>query len=168
MRTNLKIDLVGVSPGERGEILFPSHNAKKLFGSVVVPEEIDSPANPAVELVFRSAASIGGFSMSVGTRVIPRSQGAYVPVMKPDRIQDVSVPQIQGNTQTLKFTGGDLPNVVAGALLLVEIVSHDRARLQTEAAVELLAAFLSINVPAGGGGGSFNQAQVLRLVSLRA
>jgi hypothetical protein len=85
--------------------------------------------------------------------------------VKADVLMDLSVAQGEGETRTLEWTGGDLPNASAGALLLVEVQFLGQNRLHNMADGELVAALVAIDIV---GGGEFSMEEVLTLLSLRA
>jgi hypothetical protein len=165
MRANVKIHFHNATQGDRGEIAIGRETPARIFGSVILPEELATPHNAAVALVFRSLRTLGGISVTVGTRVIPRHGSAYSATVKSDALIDLSVAQAGGETRTLEWTVGDLPNASAGALLLVEVQFLGQNRLHNMADGELVAALVAIDIV---GSGEFGMEEVLALLSLRA
>ena len=119
----------------------------KIYGVVPVPTNLAGAPAPAIILIIGANATAGITRLNVSTKSVAKDAESYNVTLTADTAQDITVPATARLTKEVTFTVGDLANIVADDLLIVEIF-HNGAHGNDTLAVntELLEAFLRVDL----------------------
>lgn len=119
----------------------------KIYGVVPVPTNLDGTPAPAIILIVGANATSGVTRLNVSTKSVAKDAESYNVSLTADTAQDITVPGTARLTKEVIFTVGDLTNIVADDLLVVELFhegSHGNDTLAVN--TELVEAFLRVDI----------------------
>ena len=120
----------------------------KIYGVVTAPESLAASPAAQIVLVIGANATSGVTRMSVATKCIANDAESYNATLTAHTSQDVTVPGTARLTKKLSFTGGDLGNIAANDIVLVEVFHEGNHANDTLAVnTELVEAYLQVDVP---------------------
>ena len=96
----------------------------KLYGTVTVPAGLAGTVSPAIVLSIMANAVAGVTSINVATKAVAPTAESINATLTSDTRQDITVPGTAYLDSAVTFTVGDLANVVANDILIVEVL-HD-------------------------------------------
>ena len=118
----------------------------KLYGMVLIPSNLAGTPAAAIILVIGANATSGVTTLNVSTKSIAVNE-SYNVTLTADTAQDITVPATARVTKEVTFTGGDLGNIVANDILIVEVFHQGTAANDTLAVdTELLEAYLRVDL----------------------
>lgn len=119
----------------------------KIYGVVPVPPNLATPVNPAIVLVIGANAVTGVARLNVANKAVAPEAESYNATLTADTAQDITVPATARLTKEVIFTVGDLANIAANDLLIVELF-HEGSHINDTLAVntELIDAYLRVDL----------------------
>ena len=119
----------------------------KLYGQVQVPSNLAGTPAAAIVLVIGANDTSGVTRLNVATKSLSTDGESYNATLTSDTAQDITVPATARLTKEVTFTVGDLANIAANDLLLVEIL-HEGSHANDTLAVntELVAAYFRVDL----------------------
>ena len=109
----------------------------KLYGTVTVPAGLAGTVAPAIVLSIMANATSGVTSLNVATKAVAPTAESMDVTLTSDTRQDITVPTTAYNDLAVTFTVGDLANIVANDILVVEVF-HDGTQSADTLAVDTL------------------------------
>lgn len=119
----------------------------KLYGTVFVPSNLAPTPAPAIILAIGANATSGVTTLNVSTKSVSTNAESYNATLTADTAQDITVPATARLIKEVTFTVGDLANIAANDILIVEIFHQGTAANDTLAVnTELLEAYLRVDL----------------------
>lgn len=109
----------------------------KLYGTVTVPAGLAGTVAPAIVLSIMANAVAGVTSLNVATKAVAPTAESMNVTLTSDTRQDIAMPGTAYNDLAVTFTVGDLANIVANDILVVEVL-HDGTQAADTLAVDTL------------------------------
>lgn len=119
----------------------------KLYGVVTVPAGLAGTVAPAIVLSIGANTTSGVTSLNVATKAVAPTAESMNVALTSDTRQDITVPATARNNLAVTFTVGDLANIVANDILVVEVF-HDGTQAADTLAIdtELYEAWLRVDL----------------------